>query len=257
VIVTSDVTDVVSAVRARDRFLATMSHEFRTPLGNILGYTEMVLEEPGLSPSSRSDLQVVARNAEHVNQMVEDILAASVTGTDAPKVRLPLDFAEVIREAVDSSRAEAVRRRIALTAEVPSVLRVLGDRTGLVRVLDNLVSNALKYSAPGTSVRLAGSREGAWAVCRVEDSGIGIAVDELEHVFTRFGRGRTALDLDVPGTGLGLSLAKEVVEQHGGTIECTSQIGTGSTFTVRLPLRGEGVADHLTPGPGPSHAQHV
>ncbi|ASN52623.1 hypothetical protein CGQ25_11480 [Sinomonas sp. R1AF57] len=257
VVATSDVTDVVSAVRARDRFLSTMSHEFRTPLGNILGYAEMVLEDSGLSDSSRSDLEVIVRNANHVNQMVEDILAASVTGEDASAIRLPVDLAELVRAASDSSRAEASRKGISLTATASAVLPVLADRTGLVRVLDNLVSNALKYSASGTAVRLTALREGPWAVCRVEDAGIGIAADEMEHVFTRFGRSSAALDSEVPGTGLGLALAKEVVEQHGGTIECTSRVGVGSTFTVRLPLRSEGPGSNPPRRPAAEHGQHA
>jgi two-component system sensor histidine kinase BaeS len=116
---------------------------------------------------------------------------------------------------------------------------VLADRTGLVRVVDNLVSNALKYSRAGTEVRLRAARDGRWAVVSVEDRGIGIAEEDLVHIFTRFGRSDGVLGEDIPGAGLGLALSKEVVERHGGSLECASRVGEGSTFTVRLPLRGE------------------
>ncbi|WP_415853354.1 sensor histidine kinase [Sinomonas sp. G460-2] len=237
VMASSDVTDVVGAVRARDRFIAVMSHEFRTPIGNIVGYAELIQDDPQLSPASRSDLRVIARNAEHVNQMVDDILAAAVTGSDAAAIRLPLDFAQVVREAGDSSAPAAQRRGIDVSVREDGPLKILGDRTGLVRVLDNLISNAVKYSGPGTEVVLSAARDGAWAVCTVEDHGIGIPPEDLEKVFTRFGRSATVLGAGIPGTGLGLSLAKEVVEKHGGTISCESEVGAGSTFTVRLPLR--------------------
>jgi signal transduction histidine kinase len=237
------VTDVLTAVRARDRLLGFMSHEFRTPLGNILGYAEMVLDDPLLSKTSRSDVQVIARSAEHVNQMVDHMLAAAVSGADAAGIRLPLDLAELLREAGHSARPDAIRRGIELSVETDGELPVLGDRTGLVRVLDNLVSNALKYSESGTAVGLRASREGSWAVCSVEDHGIGIAPEEAEHVFSRFGRSASVLGSDIPGTGLGLALAKEVAEQHGGTIDCTSELGVGSTFTLRLPLREPKRAD--------------
>ncbi|WP_422935614.1 ATP-binding protein [Sinomonas sp. P47F7] len=237
VVASSDVTDVVAAARARDRFLSVMSHEFRTPIGNILGYAELIQDDPQLTQASRSDLQVIARNAEHVNQMVDDILAAAVTGTDAAAIRLPLDFEQVVREAGDSSAPAAQRRGIDMTVRGDGPLKVLGDRTGLVRVLDNLVSNAVKYSGPGTEVVVTASRDGEWAVCTVQDHGMGIPTDELEQIFTRFGRSATVLGAGIPGTGLGLSLAKEVVEKHGGKIDCESELGVGSTFTLRLPLR--------------------
>jgi signal transduction histidine kinase len=238
VLASSDVTDVVHAVRARDRFLSTLSHEFRTPLANILGYAELIADDPDLSDASRADVHVIARNAQHVTSMVDELLVVAVTGAGTA-VRLPLDVAVIVREAAESFDAAGRVRGIEVRVEADGALMVLADRTGLVRVVDNLVSNALKYSGDGTEVRLSAVREGQWAVVTVEDSGIGIAEDDLEHIFTRFGRSDGVLGEDIPGTGLGLSLSKEVVEAHGGTIECTSAVGEGSTFTVRLPLRGD------------------
>lgn len=238
VLASSDVTDVVHAVRARDRFLSTLSHEFRTPLANILGYAELVADDPDLSDGSRADIQVIARNAQHVASMVDELLVVAVTGAGAA-VRLPLDVAEIVREAAESSAASASVRGIRLHAETDGALMVLADRTGLVRVVDNLVSNALKYSGAGTEVRLRAARDGRWAVVTVEDRGIGIAEEDLVHIFTRFGRSDGVLGEDIPGAGLGLALSKEVVERHGGSLECASRVGEGSIFTVRLPLRGE------------------
>ncbi|WP_136609339.1 ATP-binding protein [Sinomonas albida] len=237
VLASADVTDVVAAVHARDKFLAAMSHEFRTPLTNILGYAELLQDEETLSPAARSDLQIMTRNARHLNHMVDGILAAALTGDEAAAIRLPLDLSELVRQAGDSSGPEAAGRAIMLNVSTDGPLPVLGDRTGLVRVLDNLVSNALKYSASGTTVTLTAAAEGRWAVCTVRDQGFGIAAEDLKRVFTRFQRSDAAVRSGVPGTGLGLALAKEVAERHDGELECTSEVGVGSVFTLRLPLR--------------------
>lgn len=237
VLASTDVTDVVAAVHARDKFLAAMSHEFRTPLTNILGYAELLQDDTSLSPGAKSDLQIMMRNARHLNHMVDDILAASLTGEEAASIRTPLDLAELMRQAGDSFGPEATNNGISLKVSTDASLPILGDRTGLVRVLNNLVSNALKYSEPGTTVTLAAKEEGAWAVCEVADHGLGIAPEDMSRLFTRFQRSDAALRSGIPGTGLGLALAKEVAEQHGGELECTSEVGVGSVFTLRLPLR--------------------
>ncbi|MGN6404168.1 sensor histidine kinase [Sinomonas sp.] len=237
VLASTDVTEVVAAVRARDKFLAAMSHEFRTPLTNILGYAELLHDDPSLSPAAKSDLQIMARNARHLNHMVDDILLSSVTGSDAPLLRRPLDLSELAQEAVASARAEATSRGIEVEVTVDGPLPVMGDRTGLVRILDNLLSNALKYSDSGTHVTLATCKDDDWAVCSVNDEGLGIAPEDLKRVFTRFQRSDAAVRSGIPGTGLGLALAKEVAELHDGRLDVTSVVGVGSVFTLRLPLR--------------------
>ncbi len=237
VFASTDVTEVVAAVHARDKFLGAMSHEFRTPLTNILGYAELLQDDTSLSPAAKSDLQIMMRNARHLNHMVDDILAASLTGDDAASIRLPLDLTELVRQTSDSFGPEATNRDITLDLAADTALPILGDRTGLVRILNNLVSNALKYSPAGTTVTLTAREEGEWAVCEVTDEGLGIAHEDMGRLFTRFQRSDAALRSGIPGTGLGLALAKEVAEQHGGELECTSEVGVGSVFTLRLPLR--------------------
>jgi signal transduction histidine kinase len=237
VLASTDVTEVVAAVHARDKFLAAMSHEFRTPLTNIIGYAELLQDDSSLSPGARSDLQIMARNARHLNHMVDDILLSSVNGADAPMLRRPLDLSELAREAVASAGAEAASRGIKVDASADEPLPVMGDKTGLVRILDNLLSNALKYSDSGTRITLTTSREDEWAVCSVTDEGLGIAPEDLNRVFTRFQRSDAAVRSGIPGTGLGLALAKEVAEQHDGHLDLTSVVGVGSVFTLRLPLR--------------------
>ncbi|WP_138419333.1 sensor histidine kinase [Sinomonas gamaensis] len=232
----SDVTEVVKAVRARDRFVAAMSHEFRTPLTSLLGYAELLQEEPCLTASARSDVQVMARNARHLNKMVDDILAAATSDVTEP-VRAPIDLARLLREEATSSAPDAVNRGITLQVSADDPLPILGDQTAIVRTIANLVSNALKYSETGGTVVVTGKQEGGWAVCTVEDRGIGIAPEDLQRVFTRFQRSSAAVRSGIPGTGLGLALAREVAVQHGGSLDVESELGVGSVFTLRLPLR--------------------
>ena len=232
----SDVTEVVAAVRARETFVAAMSHEFRTPLTSLIGYAELLQDDPSLSPAARSDTQVMVRNARHLNKMVDDILAAATSGV-TEDYRLPLDLARLVREQAVASAPAAMSRNITLDVDADGDLPILGDRTGVVRVIDNLVSNALKYSDDGGKVRLEARQDGAWAVLSVEDEGIGIGAEDLDRVFKRFQRSSAAVRSGVPGTGLGLALAQEVAEQHGGELGVTSELGVGSVFTLRLPLR--------------------
>ncbi len=252
VLACTDVTEVVAAVRARDSFLAAMSHEFRTPLTSLLGYAELLQEDESLSAAARSDLVVMSRNARHLRKMVDDILAASIEGSSPDVQRTKLDLARLVRQAAASAAPDAESRGIALRIEGDGELPVNGDKTGVVRVLDNLVSNALKYSESGSSVTLITERDGEWAVCRVQDEGIGIAPEDLKRIFTRFQRGSSALRSGIPGMGLGLALAHEVAALHGGRLECTSEIGVGSVFTLRLPLAGTG-----HDGPLPAASAHV
>jgi signal transduction histidine kinase len=236
VLACSDVTEVIGAVRARDSFLSAMSHEFRTPLTSLLGYAELLQDDTSLGPAARADLQVMSRNARHLRKMVDDILAASVEGSSVETQRTRLDLARLLRQAAASAVPEAEGRGIELRVVADGDLPVLGDRTGLVRILDNLVSNALKYSEAGTSVLMTAEREGRTAVCRIEDQGLGIAPEDLGRIFSRFQRTDAARRAGIPGTGLGLALAREVAEQHGGRLEVASELGVGSVFTLRIPL---------------------
>ena len=248
VLACADVTEVVAAVRARDSFLAAMSHEFRTPLTSLLGYAELLQEDSSLSPAARSDLLVMSRNARHLRKMVDDILAASVEGSSPGVQRTGLDLARLVRQAAVSAAPDAESRGIAMDVEDDGELPIVGDKTGIVRILDNLVSNALKYSEAGATVTLTTQREGDWAVCQVRDEGIGIPAEDLDRIFTRFQRSSSALRSGIPGTGLGLALAHEVASQHGGRLECASEVGVGSVFTLRLPLAGTAAdPEHAAP----------
>jgi signal transduction histidine kinase len=227
--------------RLKDEFVAVVAHDLRTPLTSIRGYVDMLLagDAGALTDSQAQFLGVVDRNAGRLQRLSGDLLllARSEAGELALDLR-PTDVAAVVREAAEAARPAAEAKGIALEVAVADVPPVRADRERLGQMLDNLVSNAVKFTPAGGSVALLlGARLDADAVTiDVADTGAGIPADELALLFTRFFRARTATEAGVPGTGLGLAIAKTIVEGHGGTIAVESAEGEGACFRVTLPF---------------------
>ena len=225
--------------RLKDEFLATISHELRTPLTSIRGYVELLLEddEQGLSEEQRRFLEVVERNSQRLLRQVNDLLVVAQieAGTFAIDAD-PVDLARVVGEAAARHRAYAAEHGIELELEAHAPTgTVIGDDTRLGQPLDVLIGNAIKFTPPGGTVTirlrpLPGSVE-----LEVVDSGCGVPPDEQSRLFERFYRARGVTADAVPGTGIGLTIALGIVDGHGGTIECISLEGIGSTFRIVLP----------------------
>jgi signal transduction histidine kinase len=223
--------------RMRDAFVATVSHELRTPLTSISGFLEMMQdEEERLDDTGRQYLNVIRRSTERLYSLVEDLLL--VAQIQAKRVELDLgdvDVAELAARAVEAMRPAAVVKGVAveLVSDHPPTAR--GDQVRLTQVLDNLVSNAVKFTEEGGVVTVTVNRNGDGVDLVVKDTGIGVSSEEQGQVFTRFFRASTATKRAIPGTGLGLAISRALVEQHGGTISFSSREGEGTTVTVRLP----------------------
>lgn len=234
----TDITDLMRALAVKDEFVASVSHELRTPLTAVLGHLELLNEE-SLPETIADRIQVVERNAVRLRHLVSDLL--QVRDGDVRLDRRPTDVGALLRDAIEGARpgAEVAGLRVSLDpggiGHADGVVAVL-DEDRIRQVVDNLVSNALKYTDTGGSVRVAARLDRDSIVIEVTDTGIGIEPDELERVFTRFFRGQLALDRQIPGTGLGLSIVHAIVAAHGGTIDCTSRPGGGTTFCVRIPF---------------------
>ena len=232
--------------RLKDEFISLVSHELRTPLTSIRGYLELLLDGGAgeLTEDQGRFLAVVDRNSKRLMQLVGDLLF--LAQVEAGKLALELgevDLEHLAAECVEAAKPIADEKRIELTASVEPVPPMLGDRGRLSQVLDNLVSNALKFTGEGGEVCVRVFRRGGEAVVEVADNGMGIAPDEQEQLFDRFFRSTEATDRAIPGTGLGLTIAKAIVERHEGTIEVESSPGEGTTMRVRVPVRVEqGVA---------------
>lgn len=223
--------------RLKDEFVATVSHELRTPLTSISGYVQLLDDERSvpLTPEQRSHFQVVARNTERLLNVVNDLLFVAGMQNGGLQLRIEdVDLARIAAEAVEASMP-AADGHAAVVCESEGATRVRGDRIRLGQMIENLVSNAIKFSPSGgrVVVRTIGTR-GAVRL-EVIDSGIGIAADEQGYLFERFFRARAAVSQASPGTGLGLYITKAIAEAHHGHIEFESVEGRGSVFRVSLP----------------------
>ncbi|ABL81443.1 MULTISPECIES: ATP-binding protein [unclassified Nocardioides] len=232
-----DVTDFMRALRVKDEFVASVSHELRTPLTSIVGYTQMLLERDDLPADVVAQLEVMARNSGRLHRLVADLLhTARLDEGGAPLVRAPVDLAAVVRDCVEAAAPAARRSGVELVLELPPTLVLRADQERLAQVVDNLVSNAVKYTSAGGCVQVTLLLDGDRAELCVADTGIGIAAADRDRLFTRFFRARQAEERSIQGVGLGLSITKAIVESHGGRIEVESELGRGSVFRVRLPL---------------------
>lgn len=225
--------------RLKDEFVATASHELRTPLTSLSGYLEMSLDpaEGPLSPSRESHLRIVQRNAHRLTELVDQLLfLARADSHPLDLYRQPVDLGGVLHEAAETAGPAASAKNIALVVETESPLGALADRRQLLRIVDNLVTNAVKFTPDGGTVRLMARNEGGKAVLKVRDTGIGIPRAEQQDLFNRFYRGAGAVEAAVPGSGLGLAISQVIAQAHGTTIEVESSRGAGSTFRLALPI---------------------
>lgn len=235
VVVFSDVTGLVEAIAANEELVSNVSHEFRSPLNSILGNIDLVLEDSeGLSDLTVQRLDVVQRNSERLLALVSDLtLEASWALKVHPK---RTDISGLVETSIGSAQAQAERSSVALVADVPSPLWAYADPLRIGQALDNLVSNAIKYSPDGGTVTISAAGTEDWVKLVVQDTGMGMAPEDAAKVFRRFFRAESAREAAIPGAGLGLSITKTILERHGGAIACASDLGGGSTFTMTLPV---------------------
>ena len=223
---------------AKTQFLSTMSHELRTPLTSIVAFIELIMDDQQeLSPETVSSLAVIQRNAERLLRLVGDLLLLSRLEGEA----IPLDLAAVsvpdlVAEAVRSVSATAADRGITVQVSAATGPQLLADDLRLQQVLDNLLSNAIKFSGQDGRIRVEATYDGRLWRIDVTDDGIGIPADELGRLFGRFVRASNARTAGLPGTGLGLSVVKAIIELHGGSVEVRSTVEHGTTVSVYLPV---------------------
>jgi signal transduction histidine kinase len=220
-------------------FLAGVAHDLRNPLAAMrMGVQLLEPERRRVSEEkARRTLDLIARQVTRLERMVGDFLDATRIEGGHLELRLqPLDVRAFAQEAIELYASSSMKHRIVLSApETPVEVRCDGAR--IAQVMNNLVSNAIKYSPGGGDVLLSVSRSDSEAILSVSDSGIGISSSDVPHIFEPFRRTGASRET-APGVGLGLSVARRIVEAHGGHIEVKSTVGLGSTFRVRLPLSG-------------------
>ncbi len=227
-----------AANEAKDEFLAMLGHELRNPLAAIVT-SAAVVEAHALEPGPRRSVAAISRQATHLARLTDDLLdVARITSRQIELERQPVDLRTTVTLAWEAQRhrVEAKRQQVRVSLPHPPLM-VWGDAVRLQQVVGNLLDNASKYSGEGQSIRIEAGLEGGQGVIRVSDDGAGIAQAKLESIFDLFVQANPTLARTEGGLGIGLTLARRVVELHGGTIEASSPgPGWGSTFTVRLPL---------------------
>lgn len=233
-----NITPLIEASQTRDRFLANVSHELRTPLTSILGYLELLEDDPRLSDDQKQSVDVLSRNSERMLRMVNDLLTAAA-GQHQVNIAT-MDLGAVIHGQFESMRPRAASAGIKLIEGHLCHEPVLGDALRLGQVVDNLVSNAIKYSTEGDSVTVDMSCNSREISLRVSDTGRGMSATDLTGIFTRFFRTEDARRSGLPGVGLGLAISHELVQAHGGRIVVESEPGKGTTMTVVLPRKDAG-----------------
>jgi len=222
----------------KDEFLATLSHELRTPLNAMLGWSQLLLQGARDEAMQRRGLETIERNARAQSQLIEDML--DMSRLIAGKVRLDAKTiapGEFVLAAVETARPAAMKKRIQLTTVLdPDAGPVAGDIARMQQVMSNLISNAIKFTEPGGKITIALRREDEGVAIDVTDTGIGIAPDFLPYVFDRFRQADASSARRHGGLGLGLAIARQLVELHGGTISVSSPgVDRGATFTLHLP----------------------
>jgi PAS domain S-box-containing protein len=228
-----DVTQLATALIAKDEFVGAVSHELRTPLTSIMGYLELALDDENLPPHLHRPLETAMRNSERLLQLVTDLLSVA-SGTEEPD-KQEVDLTEVISARIQAIAPRAEARHIQIAQDCAERLPVNIDPKGIARMLDNLLSNAVKFSQPGGPVTVQAFRSEQDVVINVIDAGIGMSEEEQRTIFSRFFRAPKVIKAAVPGAGLGLGIAKAIIEAHDGELTVTSSPGDGSTFTVTLP----------------------
>lgn len=225
-------TELRDLDRYKGELIATISHELKTPLTSIIGHTEM-LEEAGVQPSSVS---AISRNAARLDRLVNNLLNYSRIQGRRELHRVPLDLVEVCRTSLEMLRIQAEAAGVTLElVESSSPVLVMADAEELPRVVDNLCSNAVKYTPRGGRIEVSAHTHDGWSEVQVRDTGLGISSQDQVHLFSAFHRSTNPEALTIPGTGLGLAISRTIAEMHGGDIGVVSELGKGSEFTLRLP----------------------
>jgi signal transduction histidine kinase len=236
--------DAETANRLKDDFLATVSHELRTPLNVVLGWASLLSRHDIESETRMRAVDAIERGARAQAQIVDDILDTSRIVSGRLRIdRQPLPLAQAIAEAVETMRVAAAAKRIAVETDLDPVVMVQGDENRLRQVAWNLVSNAIKFTPEAGRIDVVLKHADDAAEFSVRDTGIGVDPAFLPHLFEPFRQADGSMTREHGGLGLGLAIARHLVELHGGTIEAHSAgVGQGTHISVRLPLVG--AADH-------------
>ncbi|MFM8330977.1 MAG: ATP-binding protein [Candidatus Methylumidiphilus sp.] len=230
--------DADRANTAKSRFLSDRSHEVRTPLNSILGYSQLLRKDPSIPAHRQEALEVIERSGEHLSRLIDDILdIARIEARKFELKRMPFDFSAFIEQMLKLSKPQAESKGLSFRCQILDALpsHVRGDEKRVGQILINLLNNAVKFTDAGSVVFRIGYR-GEVAMFQVSDTGEGIPAEQFEDIYLPFNRLNSSRGNAVAGSGLGLTISKIFTEIMGGELSLTSEVGLGTTFTVKLFL---------------------
>jgi two-component system, OmpR family, phosphate regulon sensor histidine kinase PhoR len=238
-LIVHDVSDLIESELARERLAAVVSHELRNPLTAIIGHAELALDDTTLADNTREKLEVIDSAGQRMQHLISDLLAASQRDEPASNQSVRLDLRSILEASLESFLPAATLRGVRITIELAEPLLVLGDAFRLRQVIDNVVSNAIKYTPRDGVVEIGGRADRRVVTVTIADTGLGISAEDLPRIFEPYFRAGTAQASETPGTGLGMGISRDILTEHGGSIDVDSELGLGTTVTIVLPAAGE------------------
>jgi PAS domain S-box-containing protein len=232
-----DISYLKELDRLKNDFIHTVSHDLRSPLTSILGYTELVERTGPLNSNQQEFLHRLQGSAQHITTLINDLLDLGRLEAGFDTRREFVQLQNILKYSLDMFEVQVKKKNIKLIVDIaPDLMTLRANPIRIRQMLDNLVGNAIKYTLPGDTVRVSMSMQGNQIILKVEDSGPGIPPEEQGHVFEKFYRATNTID-GVEGSGLGLAIVKSIVDSHQGRVWVESTIGKGSAFIVILPVQ--------------------
>lgn len=233
VVVLHDITSLKKLENLRREFVANVSHELKTPITSIKGFTETLIDGAKNDETTLDEfLNIILKESNRIESLVEDLLDLSHIEQQTEIITEPVDLSEVTRNTVKTLSSNAGRKSITLETDIENYVMINAQESKIAQVVVNLVSNAINYSSKESTVNVRVFKDGDKRILEVEDFGIGIAKEDQKHVFERFYRVDKARSRDSGGTGLGLSITKHIVEAYNGRIQIESEVDVGTTFRI-------------------------
>lgn len=235
VLIFTDITELRRLERMRTEFVGNVSHELKTPLTSIKGYVETLMDMEIDHPMINKFLGVISKESDRLSRLIGDLLDLSRLEGKRNGQLLPTRLQDVMENVIPILLTEAEKKHVTVKVFIPPLLpRLMGIEEQLNQVLINLIENAIKYTPDGGRVIVSAEADEKWVILKVADNGVGIPPEDLDRIFERFYRVDKARSRQAGGTGLGLSIVKHIVKGHGGDIRVDSEVGKGSTFTVKF-----------------------
>jgi signal transduction histidine kinase len=233
---------LVQVEEMKGNFLSLMSHDLKTPVARIQGLAEMVLRQGGLLPAQEDELQQIIASTENLDKFISKIL--NLTKVESNEIKLnkkSKDINKILEQCVQKLEFQARSKDIGVKLELDPLFPIQVDASLIIQVFTNIIDNAIKYSPAGSHVTIRSKEVNDFVEISIEDTGGGLEEHEVQQLFTKFFRGKSIPGDQIKGSGLGLYLSKYFIELHHGKVQASSRKGTGSRFTIQLPIQGEAV----------------